>query len=178
MLEGEGIMGRHETEGLSLSPDTYPSKSCRENTVAIFTAETLIDASRPALVHFSSAPLFRLERCHDKYAHLLKKKDLRHISPLVNYFICHSGHVVYLGGDVVSNLYLNGRRRYKTINILGILSCADIEKYSDILNNVISSNDGSFSLGAKYRVKKKQGRRLFPKCRAGQIRDRAEAIAP
>jgi hypothetical protein len=76
------------------------------------------------------------------------------IAPIVNYFIGNSGHVAYLGGDVVKNLYLGGRKRYKTINILALLTSADIDKYSCIMNNIISANDGAFSLGLKYQVKK------------------------
>ncbi len=161
MEDGEGIMMRHETEGLSLSAAAYAIRSDEQHAAAADSAATADDASQPALIQFSSTPLFRLERCCDKYAHLLKKKDINHIGPLVSYLICNSGHVIYLGGDVVRNLYLNGRRRYKTINILGILPADDIEKYSDIMNNVISSNDGAFSLGVKYRVRKNRAEGCF-----------------
>jgi len=34
------------------------------------------------------------------------------------------------------------------------MTAADIEKYSCIMNNIISANDGAFSLGLKYQVKK------------------------
>jgi hypothetical protein len=110
--------------------------------------------SQPALIQFSSTPLFRLEKCPEKYAHLLKKKDLQNVGPIVNYFINNSGHIAYLGGDVVNNLYLHGRKKYKTLNILVILTSSDVDKYSSIMNNIISSNDGNFSLGFKYRVRK------------------------
>jgi len=108
----------------------------------------------PSLIHFSSTPLFRLESSPDTYAHLLKNKDAVQVGPIVNYFIGNSGHVAYLGGEVVKNLYLRGRKQYKTINILAILTSADIDKYSCIMNNIISANDGAFSLGLKYQVKK------------------------
>ena len=133
---------------------TPTSDSPREKGISAFLSQGPLHIDHPSLIHFSSTPLFRLECTPEKYAHLLKEKDTVQIAPIVNYFIGNSGHVAYLGGDVVKNLYLRGRKKYKTINILAILTIADIEKYSCILNNIISANDGAFSLGLKYQVKK------------------------
>jgi hypothetical protein len=119
------------------------------------------DNSQPALVQFSSTPLFRVEKCPDKYAHLLKKRDMEYVIPIVNYFINHSGHVAYLGGEVVKNLYLRGRKEYRSVNILAILSGDELYKYSSVMNNIISSNDGAFSLGMRYRVRKNRGEGSF-----------------
>jgi len=122
--------------------------------ISAFLSQGPLHIDHPSLIHFSSTPLFRLERSSDTYAHLLKNKDAVQIGPIVNYFIGNSGHVAYLGGEVVKNLYLRGRKSYKTINILAILTSADIDKYACIMNNIISANDGAFSLGLKYQVKK------------------------
>lgn len=126
----------------------------RRKWISAFRSRGKPDDSHPSLIHFSAMPLFRLESCADRYKHLLKEKDVVHISPIVNYLISGSGHVVYLGGDAVRNLYLNGRRSYKTINILAILGFDDIERYSFVMNNIISSNEGAFSMGEKYRAKR------------------------
>jgi hypothetical protein len=99
-------------------------------------------------------PLFRLEKDHQTFAHILKKKDVVNIGPIVNYFIRHSGHAAYLGGEAVRNLYLHGRKKYKGLNILAILTAQDVEKYAAVMNNIISSNDGAFSLGFKFTVRK------------------------
>ncbi len=115
----------------------------------------------PALSCFSPTPLFRLEKSPEKYSHLLKKKDLINVGPIVNYFIHHSGEVTFLAGDVVNNLYLHGKRKYSRINILAILTNLDMEKYSGIMNNIISSNDGAFSMGFKYWVRKNRGDGCF-----------------
>jgi len=130
-------------------------------SVPAFFPKAPLDDNIPALIHFSSTPLFRLEKNSEKYAHLLKKKDQENIVPIVNYFISKSGYVAYLGGDVVKNLYIHGKRRYKAINILAILTSSDVDKYSSIMNNIISSNDGEFSLGFKYRVRKNRGEGCF-----------------
>ncbi len=122
--------------------------------ISAFFSPGPLDSGHPSLIHFSSTPLFRLERSPEKYAHLLKKKDIGHIQPIVNYFISNSDHVVYLGGDAVKNLYLRGRRKYRTLNILALLTGPDVDRYSWILTNIISSNDGAFSMGLKYTVKK------------------------
>ena len=73
----------------------------------------------------------------------------------------NSGHVAFLAGDVVKNLYLSGKRKYKTINILAIVTGNDVDKYSFIMNNIISSNDGAFSMGLKYRVGKNRREGVF-----------------
>ena len=73
--------------------------------------------------------------------------------PLVNYFIRKAGHVVYLGGDAVKNMFSpEGRRKYTVLNLLLLLSGSELEKYSGIMNNIISSNDGAFSMGLRYRI--------------------------
>ena len=138
-----------------LSGYTSPaSEQPLKKGISAFLSQGPLHIDHPSLIHFSSTPLFLLERSPDKYAHLLKNKDAVQIGPIVNYFIGNSGHVAYLGGEVVKNLYLRGRKSYKTINILALLTSADIDKYSCIMNNIISANDGAFSLGLKYQVKK------------------------
>jgi hypothetical protein len=133
-----------------------------KRTISAFFSKDSLDDNHPSLIHFSSTPLFRLEKSPETYAHLLKNKDLIHIGPIVNYFIGNSGHVVFLGGEAVKNLYLQGRRRYKALNILAILAgYDDVDRYSSIMNNIISSNDGAFSMGLKYRVKKNRSDGCF-----------------
>jgi hypothetical protein len=146
-------MSWHKTEGLREFSITTPEKPCRKDR-ALLSSQVSAADGQPALLRFSSTPLFRLEKCPDKYAHLLKKKDLQNIGPIVNYFINNSGHSAYLGGDAVNNLYLRGRKKYKSLNMLVILSSDDVYKYTSIMNNIISANDGDFSLGLKYRVRK------------------------
>ena len=146
-------MLQHTTKELPGHSSPASETPRKKGAFAFFSRDPL-HADQPSLIHFSSTPLFQLERSPEKYAHLLKKKDAVQIGPIVNYFIGNSGHVAYLGGDVVKNLYLRGMKKYKTINILAILTAADIEKYSCIMNNIISANDGAFSLGLKYQVKK------------------------
>jgi hypothetical protein len=146
-------MFQFRTENLTKYHGPVSEQPRKQGSSAFFSQDPL-DHDQPVLIHFSSTPLFRLEKCHEKYAHLMKKKDLIHIGPIVNYFIRQSGHVIYLGGDVVKNLYLRGKKKYKLLNMLAIVTIADIDKYSFIMNNIISSNDGAFSMGLKYRVKK------------------------
>jgi len=155
------------TEDLTEYPKPVSEKPGKKGMAAFFSRTPLGD-SQPALIHFSSAPLFRLEKCPEKYSHLLKKKDLQNIGPIVNYFINNSGHIAYLGGDVVRNLYLHGRRKYKTLSILVILTTSDVDKYSSIMNNIISSNDGDFSLGFKYHVRKNRGEGCFKEIAHGR----------
>ncbi len=144
----------------SANPATAPSGTEEPGISALFL-EGPPDANKPAVIHASATPLFRLETCPEKYGHLLKKKDRRQISPIVDYLIGNSGHVAFLAGDVVRNLYLNGRRKYRSITILAILTGADVDKYSGIMNNIISSNDGAFSLRLKYRVRKNRSEGCF-----------------
>ncbi len=133
----------------------------RKKGISAFFSHGPLGVHHPSLIHFSATPLFRLEKASEKYAHLLKKKDVEHVGPIVNYFICNSDHVVYLAGDAVTNLYLRGRKKYKVLNILAILTGPDIDKYSWIMNNIISSNDGAFSMGLKYRVRKNRQEGCF-----------------
>jgi len=142
-------MVRHETDELN------------ETTGSSFFPQSPPDVNHPSLIHFSSTPLFRLEQYPEKYVHLVKKKDHQHIASIVNYLIGKSGHVVYLGGDAVINLYLRGRKKYRSLNILAILTDSDIDNYTSILNNIISSNDGVFSMGQKYRVRKNRDSGCF-----------------
>lgn len=146
-------MGEHTTKERT-AYSKPASKAPQKKGISAFLSHGPLHIDHPSLIHFSSTPLFRLECSPEKYAHLLKNKDAVQIVPIVNYFIGNSGHVAYLGGDVVKNLFLRGRKRYRTINILAILTTADIDKYSCIMNNIISANDGAFSLGLKYQVKK------------------------
>ena len=126
----------------------------QKKSISAFFSHGPLGVNHPSLIHFSATPLFRLEKAPEKYAHLLKKKDVEHVAPIVDYFICNSDHVVYLAGDAVTNLYLRGRKKYKVLNILALLTGPDVDKYSWIMNNIISSNDGAFSMGLKYRVRK------------------------
>lgn len=119
------------------------------------------DHHHPELTYASPMPLFRLEKCPEKYSHLLKKKDLINAGHVINYFVLHSGQVAFMAGDAVNNLYVHGKKKYGRINLLVILTTSDMEKYSGILNNIISSNDGSFSMGLKYRVRKNRGEGCF-----------------
>ncbi len=109
----------------------------------------------PLLIHFGSTLLFRLEGNPERYKHLLKKKDVEHIGPIVDYLIDDSGHAAYLGGDAVRNLYLHGRKKYKSLNILAVVpDHDDVDRYASIMDNIISANDGAFSMRLKYRVRK------------------------
>jgi hypothetical protein len=148
------------TEKPSAHRQTARARPEKKGISAFFPRDPL-DGSQPSLIYFSETPLFRLERAPGTYAHLLKKKDLQHIGPIVNYFINNSGNVAFLSGEAVANLYLHGKRKYKTIGILAILTDRDTDKYSCIMNNIISANDGSFSLGLKYRVRKNRGEGSF-----------------
>jgi hypothetical protein len=132
-----------------------------QKSISAFFPKDSMDANQPALIFSSPTPLFRLEKCPEKYSHLLKKKDMINVGPIVNYFINNSGQVAFLAGDVVKNLYLHGRRKYRVINILTILTSLDVEKYSGIMNNIISSNDGAFSMGFKYWVRKNRDEGCF-----------------
>ena len=153
-------MFQHKTEDMTGYPEKVSERPEKKGISAFFSKAPL-DHNIPALIHFSTTPLFRLEKSPEKYAHLLKKKDQENIVPIVNYFISKSGYTAYLGGEVVRNLYLYGRRRYRTINILAILTGSDVDKYSCIMNNIISSNDGEFSMGFKYRIRKNRGEGCF-----------------
>lgn len=62
--------------------------------------------------------------------------------------------MVCMGGDAVRNLCRRGKRRYRKIALLAVLPSSEADKYSSVLNNIISSSDGAFSLGCKYRVRK------------------------
>ncbi len=143
----------HRTEDQT-KPLTPAAEQPRHRSISAFFSHRDLNASHPSLIHFSTTPLFRLERSSEKYAHLLKKKDIEHVSPIVNYLISQSGHRAYLGGEAVTNLYLHGRKKYKALNILAILSGDDVDKYAGIMNSIISSNDGEFSMGMRYRVRK------------------------
>ena len=130
-----------------------PSDPQQKRSILEYKANLTIQ--HPSLIHFTSTPLFRLEINAGTYMHLLKKKDSEHVAPIVNYLIGNSGNIVYLGGDAVKNLYLTGEKRYKNLNILALLPDATaVDRYSSILNNIISSNDGAFSMQMKYWIKK------------------------
>ncbi len=147
------MMFPNRTEDIARQPGSDAAQP-RHKSLAAFFSHRHLDASHPSLIHFSATPLFRLEKSSEKYAHLLKKKDVENVGPIVNYLISQSGHTAYLGGDAVKNLYFHGRKKYKTLNILAILSGDDVDKYAGIMNSIISSNDGEFSMGFKYRVRK------------------------
>jgi len=152
-VQTNGRMFPHRTKDVINSLKT-PTERPRQKSISAFFAHGHLGANHPSLIHFSTTPLFRLEKSPEKYAHLLKKKDVEHVGPIVNYLINQSGHVAYLGGEAVKNLYLHGRRKYKSLNILAILTGDDVDKYTSIMNSIISSNDGAFSMGLKYRVRK------------------------
>ncbi len=153
-------MSQYKTEDVTKLPKPAP-EPLRKKRLSAFFSHGRLDVNHPSLIHFSTTPLFRLEKSAEKYAHLLKKKDVEHIGPIVNYFISHSGHVVYLGGDAVKNLYHHGRKKYKSLTMLAILTGDDVDKYASTMNNIISSNDGAFSMGLKYRVGKNRGGGCF-----------------
>ncbi|MGE5173440.1 MAG: hypothetical protein ACM3MD_06395 [Betaproteobacteria bacterium] len=153
-------MSQHKTEDVTTSPKPA-SEPPRKKSPSAFFFPGHLDVNHPSLIHFSSTPLFRLEKSSETYAHLLKKKDVEHVGPIVNYFISHSGHVIYLGGDAVKNLYLHGRKKYKSLTMLAILTGDDVDKYASIMNSIISSNDGAFSMGLKYRVRKNRSDGCF-----------------
>ncbi len=130
-------------------------------TVVSFFSRFPSNPHLPELTYSSPMPLFRLEKLHEKHSHLLKKKDLINVGPIINYFMHNSGQVAYMAGDAVNNFYIHGKRRYNRINILVVLTTSDMEKYSGILNNIISSNDGAFSMGRRYWVRKNRGEGCF-----------------
>ncbi len=155
MGQGEaGMLFGQKTKDLTEQAEPAPPKSVHR-TPSIFSYKSQLDHSHPSLIHFSSTPLFRLENDPGKYLHLLKKKDSEFICPIVHYLIRNSGQTAYLGGDAVKNLYLHGRKKYKKLNILTILSTTEeVDKYAGIFNNIISANDGAFSMMMRYRVSK------------------------
>jgi hypothetical protein len=158
--EREGILMQY---GIGIPPANPKANSaCQvKKGISAFFSKDSMDAKQSALIFSTPIPLFRLDKCSEKYSHLLKKKDLINVGPIVNYFINNSEQAAFLAGDVVNNLYLHGKRKYRVINILSILTGLGIEKYSGILNNIISSNDGAFSMGFKYWVKKNRDEGCF-----------------
>ena len=129
--------------------------------IAAFLSPGSVNAEHPSLLRLRSTRLFRLDKYPESYSHLLKKKDAEYIGPLVNYFIGEAGRVVYLGGDAVVNLYVHNRKRYKSLNILAVMPGDDLDRCSCMMNNIISSNDGAFSIGFRYRVKKNRQEGCF-----------------
>ncbi len=153
-------MVQHKTEDLTAYPGQAFELPEKKKMFAFFFRDRL-DVNHPSLIRFSSTLLFKLDKSPEKYVHLLKKKDREQIVPIVNYFIDNSGHYIYLGGDAVKNLYLHGKRKYKSLNVLVILTNNDVEKFSCVMNNIISSNDGSFSMRLKYLVRKNRCNSCF-----------------
>jgi hypothetical protein len=129
--------------------------------IAVFLSREPVHAEHPSLLRLRSTHLFRLDKYPETYSHLLKKKDTEYIGPLVTYFIGETGRIVYLGGDAVMNLYVHGRKRYKSLNILAVMPGDDLDRCSCMMNNIISSNDGAFSIGFRYRVKKNRQEGCF-----------------
>jgi len=119
-----------------------------------FLSRGPVNANHPSLLHLNSHHLFRLYKYPQTYSHLLKKKDEEYVGPLVNYFIGEPNRVVYLCGEAVKNLYVHGRKRYKCLTLLAVMPDDDLDRCSALMNNIISSNDGAFSMGFRYRVKK------------------------
>jgi hypothetical protein len=154
-MAGNMLLKRLNNTNTAEYPKADAEAARAMRTSAFFSRHHPLKDDQPALIHFSSMPLFRLEKDHQIFAHLLKKKDIVNIGPIVNYFIRQSGHSVYLGGDAVQNLYLLGKKRkYKVLNILAILTAQEVDAYAAVMNNIISSNDGAFSLGFKFTVRK------------------------
>jgi hypothetical protein len=153
-------MVQHKIEHLIGYPEQASELHKKKNILAFFSKDPL-HISHRSLIHFKSTPLFKLEKNPEKYVYFLKKKDREHIIPVVNYLVVNPGHDIYLGGEAVKNLYLRGKRKYKSLNILAILATCDVEKFSHIMNNIISSNDGAFSMKLKYRVRKNRGDGCF-----------------
>jgi len=156
-------MFQHKTKDLTEDYKAGLDKP-KSKSASIFAYKTRLAHNHPSLIHFSSTPLFRLEKDPEKYVHLLKKKDSEHIGPIVNYLIRNSGQVAYLGGEAVNNLFLYGRKKYKNLNVLAILnSREEVDKYAGIMNNIISSNDGAFSIQLRYRIRKNRCEGCFGK---------------
>jgi hypothetical protein len=150
-----------------------------KKSISLFFLKGSKEVNKPELMFLSQTPLFRLGKSPDEYSHLLKRKDLINIGPILSYFTNNSRQTAFLAGDVVKNLHSYGRRKYRVINILTILAGPDdIEKYSGIMNNIISSNDGAFSLGFKYWVKKNRADGCFRDIALGRyiIEPRLEGV--
>src|SRR5512147_1906828 len=141
-MHSKGIMVEKTPDDLARHPK-FPPAGHHKYILSAFFSPSPPNVNHPSLIHFSSTPLFRLETSPEKYAHLLKKKDREYLCPIVNYFINKLGHVVFLGGDAVKNLYIHGRKKYKTLTLLAILTGSDLDKYTGIMNSIISSNDGA-----------------------------------
>lgn len=152
-------MLRHKIENRSPNSGTASSTGPRKSVFSFLWSGSA-DHHKPELT-YSNPPLFRVEKCAENYSHLLKKKDVINVGPIINYFVKNSEQAAFLAGDVVNNHYMYGKRKYSRITILVILTTLDMEKYSGILNNIISSNDGAFSMGFKYWVRKNRGESCF-----------------
>ena len=153
-------MAFHKIEDMTGCPERI-SEVLSIKRIAAFPSHGPVNADHPSLLHVKSFHLFRLEKCPETYSHLLKKKDTEYVVPLVNYFIGEAGRAVYVGGDAVKNLYVHGRKRYKWLNILAVLPGDDLDRCSCMMNNIISSNDGAFSMGFRYRVNKNRQEGCF-----------------
>jgi hypothetical protein len=146
-------MAFHKIENITGCQEP-PSESWTMKRISAFFSRGPVNADHPSLLRLRSAHLYRLEKCPETYSHLLKNKDTEYIGPLVNYFIGDAGRAVYLGGDAVKNLYVHGRKRYRSLNILVVMAGDDLDRCACMMNNIVSSNDGAFSMGFRYRVKK------------------------
>jgi len=153
----------HKIEQITGPPEVV-SDTQKMKSIAAFFSRGAASADHPSLLILRSIHLFRLDKCPETYSHLLKKKDTEYVVPLVNYFIGSEGRFVYLGGDAVRNLYVNGRNRYKALNILAVMSGDDLDRSACMMNNIISSNDGAFSMGFRYCVKKNRQDGCFKEC--------------
>jgi len=153
-------MAFHKIEDMTVCPERIPEVRCLKR-MAAFLSHGSVNAHHPSLLHLRSIYLFRLDKSPETYSHLLKKKDTEYVGPLVNYFIGEAGRVVYLGGDAVNNVYVHGRKRYKSLNLLVVMPGDDLDRCSCMMNNIISSNDGAFSMGFRYRVKKNRQEGCF-----------------
>ncbi len=147
-------MACHKIEKMAGCPRPVSEWRCRKRLSGFFLRHPVNNGHHPSLVQANSTLLFCLERDPEKYSHLLKKKDKDYVEPLIKYFIGQVGSRAYLGGDAVRNLYLLGKKRYRSLNILVVTSERDLDRCSCMMNNIISSNDGAFSMGFRYRVKK------------------------
>ena len=139
-------MAFHKIEDMTGCPERI-SEVRSLKRIAAFLSHGPVNADHPSLLHLRSTHLFRLDKRPETYAHLLKKKDAEYVGPLVNYFIGETGRVVYLGGDAVKNLYLHGRKRYTSLNMLAVMPGDDLDRCSSMMNNIIFANSGAFSMG-------------------------------
>lgn len=55
----------------------------------------------------------------------------------------------------------NGGKNYQSLNNLALLSALEADSFAAVMNNIILSNDGAFSLGINYTVRKSRPESCF-----------------